>query len=102
ALMSAFPEANVCIAPHSLHAASQDMIRAAAAFAREFGCKMHVHVAEAAYEGQRTLAQFGATPVELLARLGALDERTVAVHAIYVSDDEKELLAQREASVIHN
>src|SRR6185437_826445 len=30
------------------------------------------------------------------------DERTVAVHAIYVSDDEKELLAQRGASVIHN
>ena len=101
-LIDAFPQANVCVAPHSLHAASQDMIRAAAEFARAFGCKMHVHVAEAAYEGERTLAQFGATPVELLARLGALDERTVAVHAIYISAAEKELLAQRKASVIHN
>lgn len=102
ALMDAFPDANVCVAPHSLHAASQDMIRTAAEFARQHGCKMHVHVAEAAYEGQRTLAQFGATPVELLARLDALDARTVAVHAIYITQAEKELLAQRGASVIHN
>lgn len=101
-LMDAYPRANVCVAPHSLHAASNEMIRAAAEFAREFGCRMHVHVAEAAYEGERTLERFGATPVELLERLGALDERTVAIHAIYVSDREKELLAQRGASVVHN
>ncbi len=102
ALMQVFPEANVCVAPHSLHAASQDMIRAAADFAREFDCAMHVHVAEAAYEGERTLAEFGATPIELLDRLGALDERTVAIHAIHITEEEKALIAQRGARVIHN
>lgn len=102
ALLEGFPDANVCVAPHSLHAASHEMIRAAAEFSREFGCKMHVHVAEAQYEGERTQAQFGATPIALLARLGALDERTVAVHAIYASQAEKQLLAQCGASVIHN
>ena len=95
-------QAEICVAPHSLHAASQDMIRAAAVFAREFDCAMHVHVAEAAYEGERTLAEFGATPIELLARLDALDERTVAIHAIHITEEEKALLAERGARVIHN
>lgn len=102
ALMDAFPAANVCVAPHSLHAASPAMITAAAEFARDRGCAMHVHVAEAAYEGERTLAQFGATPIALLERLRALDERTVAIHAIYIGEAEKDAIAAAGARVIHN
>ena len=101
-LRERFPWANVCVAPHSLHAASHGMIRAAAAFAREYDCMMHVHVAEASYEGEETLAEYGATPIALLDRLDALNERTVAIHAIYITEEEKRLLAERDARVIHN
>jgi 5-methylthioadenosine/S-adenosylhomocysteine deaminase len=102
ALMSEFPEVHICVAPHSLHAASHEMIRQAAAFAADRDCMLHVHVAEAQYEGAQTLERFGATPVSLLQELGALNERTVAVHAIYITDDEKRLLAQERSRVIHN
>jgi len=102
ALMQAYPEANVCVAPHSLHAASHEMIRASHEFARAHECMMHIHVAEASYEGNETLEKFGATPIRLLENLGVLDERTIAVHAIYIDDGEKALLAERNARVIHN
>ena len=102
ALMREFPDVHICVAPHSLHAASQEMIRAAAEFAREQDCMMHVHVAEARYEGEETLQRFGATPIGLLERLGALNERTIAIHAIYMSDTDKDLLAQSGSRVIHN
>jgi 5-methylthioadenosine/S-adenosylhomocysteine deaminase len=101
-LMQRYPWANVCVAPHSLHAASPEMIRAAADFARSYDCMLHVHVAEASYEGEQTLERFGATPVMLLDRLDALDRRTVAIHAIYITPEEKRLLAERDARVIHN
>ncbi|MHB8146401.1 MAG: amidohydrolase family protein [Vulcanimicrobiaceae bacterium] len=101
-LQSRYPWANVCVAPHSLHAASPDMIRAAAAFARSQDCRMHVHVAEASYEGEQTLQEHGTTPVGLLDRLDALDERTVAIHAIYIDRDEQRLLGERGSAVIHN
>jgi 5-methylthioadenosine/S-adenosylhomocysteine deaminase len=101
-LMRRFPEANVCIAPHSLHAASREMIRAAGQFSRERNCMLHVHVAEAAYEGDETQRSSGRTPVALLDDLGALSERTVAIHAIYLSDDDANLLATRGAHVVHN
>ncbi|MDH2909403.1 MAG: amidohydrolase family protein [Candidatus Eremiobacteraeota bacterium] len=102
ALLDRHPDINFCVAPHSLHAASPAMIEAAAAFAAEYDCMLHVHVAEAAYEGEATLREHGATPIRFLDRLGALNERCVAVHAIYIDDEEKELLAERGARVIHN
>lgn len=102
ALMAEFEDVHVCVAPHSLHAASPQMIRAAAEFSADKDCMLHVHVAEAQYEGAQTLERFGATPISLLAQLGALNERTVAIHAIYITEEEKRMLAQAGARVVHN
>lgn len=102
ALMAEFPDVHICVAPHSLHAASRDMIRASAEFSTSKDCMLHVHVAEAQYEGAETLEQFGATPISLLQQLGALSERTVAIHAIYITEEEKRMLAQAGARVVHN
>lgn len=102
ALMAEFRDVHICVAPHSLHAASHDMIRAAAAFAADRDCMLHVHVAEAQYEGAETLERFGATPISLLQHLGALNERTVAIHAIYITEEEKQMLASAGARVVHN
>ena len=101
-LLATHADINFCVAPHSLHAASPAMIEAAAAFAAEHDCMLHVHVAEAAYEGAATLSEHGATPIRLLDRLGALNERCVAIHAIYIDEEEQALLAARGARVIHN
>ncbi len=101
-LLDEYPEINLCVAPHSLHAASPEMIAAAWEFARERDLLVHMHLAEAAYEGEQTQQKFGATPVMLLQHMGLLDERLVAVHAIYLSVEEKKRLAAAGARVVHN
>ncbi len=101
-LLEGFPAANVCVAPHSLHAASQDMIVAAHAFAVDRDCAMHIHLAEAPYEAAQVRERFGTTPLRLLDRWGVLDERTVAIHAIYLDDEERDMLARAGARVVHN
>ncbi|GAC1657176.1 MAG: amidohydrolase family protein [Vulcanimicrobiaceae bacterium] len=93
---------NICVAPHSLHAASPAMIQASTQFAAARDLFVHIHVAEAQYEGEQTMAAHGATPVELLHRLDVLNERLVAVHAIYLSEKEKNLLGRAGARVVHN
>lgn len=93
-LIARYPDSNICVAPHSLHAASREMVRAAMECALAHDLMMHIHLAER--------AAHGATPVALLDRWGVLNERVVAVHAIYLSADEKRLLAQRGARVVHN
>lgn len=102
ALRSAYPDIRICVAPHSLHGASEQMLRAAAAFARDEACDLHIHVAETRAEVALALERFGTTPVLALDRMGVLDERTVAIHAIHVTQEEKELLANRRVRVVRN
>lgn len=95
------PLISVQPAPHSLHASSPDTIRAALDLATELDVPFHLHLAEASYERDMTVERFGLTPVRLLADRGLLDERLVAIHAVWVDDEEIDLLADARAGVVH-
>lgn len=92
----------VCPAPHSLHAASPEMTRAAVDLAREMGVPAHMHVAEARYEVEQVKARTGLTPIAYLDSLGVLGPHFVAVHAIWQTEEEKDLMGERGAALIHN
>src|SRR5688500_10264302 len=88
-------------APHSPHGASPAMLRAGFEVAEAEDTVFHVHVAEGRYEGERTLREHGATPVRYLDRLGVLGPRTVAVHCVWLDDEEIALMGQRGAAVAY-
>jgi len=92
---------DVHAAPHSPHGASPAMIRSGAEVAETENVPMHVHVAEGRYEGERTLREHGATPVRHLDRLGALGRHTVAVHAVWLDDEEVALMGARGAALAY-
>lgn len=102
ALRAAHPESRICIAPHSIHGASEQMLRAAASFARDEACDAHIHVAETISEVALSKERYGTTPVLALERIGALDERSVVVHALHVTEEEKDALARRRARLVRN
>src|SRR3989475_12970559 len=92
---------DVPAAPHSPHGASPTMMRAGWEVAETENVPMHVHVAEGRYEGERTLREHGATPVRHLDRLGALGARTIAVHAVWLDDEEVALMGARGAALAY-
>jgi len=92
---------DVHAAPHSPHGASPAMLRAGAEVAATENVPMHVHVAEGRYEGERTLREHGATPVRHLERLGALSRHTIAVHAVWLDDEEVALMGARGAALAY-
>jgi 5-methylthioadenosine/S-adenosylhomocysteine deaminase len=94
----AFPQP----APHSIHAASPEMIQAGANLAAEFGLPFHIHVAEGRYERESTLERHGRTPVAFLDSLGVLSDRTVMVHCVWVDDNDLAIMAERGVKVVHN
>jgi 5-methylthioadenosine/S-adenosylhomocysteine deaminase len=89
-------------APHSIHAASPEMIQAGAALAEEFGIPFHIHVAEGRYERELALDRHGASPVGFLDSLGVLSPRSLLVHCVWVDDADLDLMAEREVTVVHN
>jgi 5-methylthioadenosine/S-adenosylhomocysteine deaminase len=95
------PTVAVQPAPHSPHGASAAMIRAGWEIAEAEGCPFHIHVAEGRYEGERTRAEHGATPVRYLDKLGVLGPRTIGVHCVWLDDEEIVLMGARGAALAY-
>lgn len=90
------PMVTVLPAPHSLHAASVEMVQAGHELAKELGTAFHIHVAEEPFEVEQVQREHGGlTPVELLDKIGVVDERMVIIHGVWLKDSEVELLGQR-------
>ena len=91
------PDVVVGVAPHSVRAVPPSWLAPLSEYARGHGMPLHMHVAEQAREVDECLAETGRRPVELLADLGVLSERFVAVHATNVAPHEARLLGQARA-----
>ena len=89
-------------APHSIHAASPEMIQAGEALAEELGVPFHIHVAEGRYEREQSISEHALSPVRFLDSLGVLSERTLMVHCVWVDEDDLTVMADRGVKVIHN
>jgi 5-methylthioadenosine/S-adenosylhomocysteine deaminase len=95
------PWVSVQPAPHSLHAASPETIELALGLARALRVPCHLHLAEAAYERALVADRYGTTPVRLLAERGLLAPELLTVHAVWVDDEELDLIAEAGAGVVH-
>lgn len=96
------PTVWVCPAPHSPHAASGEMIQAGWRLAREAGTRFHVHVAEGRYEVEQIRQTHGLTPMRWLDALGVVGPEMVAVHCVWLDDEEIALMGRRGASLAYN
>lgn len=75
-------------APHSLHAASPEMIRAGHALAKEMGTVFHIHVAEEPFEVEQVQKEYGLRTIETLDRFGVVDRSMVMIHGVWLSEKE--------------
>jgi len=96
---SADPNVRIGIAPHSVRAVPPSWIAPLAEHAKRHGMPFHMHVAEQQREIEECVGETGKRPVELLADLGVLDERFVAVHATNLLPHEARLLAPSFACI---
>jgi formimidoylglutamate deiminase len=92
-------DVRIGVAPHSVRAVPPSWLSPIAAYAREHGLPLHMHVAEQPAEIRACLEETGRRPVELLADHGVLDDRFVAVHATHLAAHEPALLGAARAFV---
>ncbi|MDQ3964418.1 MAG: amidohydrolase family protein [Actinomycetota bacterium] len=95
------PLVSIQPAPHSLHACEPATLAMARDVARDLGVPWHLHLAEARYEIDLVAERYGTTPVRLLQREGLLDDGLVAIHAVWVDDEELDLLAEHGSGIVH-
>ncbi|MEX6502139.1 TRZ/ATZ family hydrolase [Pseudomonas zhanjiangensis] len=95
------PRLKVAFGPHAPYTVSDDKLENIRMLAEELDAGIHMHVHETAFEVQQSLSQRGERPLARLARLGLLGPRFQAVHMTQVDEDDLELLATSNSSVIH-
>jgi 5-methylthioadenosine/S-adenosylhomocysteine deaminase len=112
------PVCRIGVSPHAPYTVSEDLFRTVAAFAREEGLPVAIHVAESVEEvafvrdGTGAFARNhrergievkarGAGPLEYLDGLGVLDRSTLAIHAIHAGAAAIGMMADRGVAVAH-
>jgi 5-methylthioadenosine/S-adenosylhomocysteine deaminase len=96
------PRVTVCPAPHSLHGASEPMIRAGAESARAVGVPWHIHLAEEKFQVDDALARYGKTPLRAVDAMGLVGPDLVAVHGCWFDEGERAMLGERGAALAYN
>ncbi len=93
----------VAISPINLLYCSDESIKRTIEIMREFGVCMHSHVAESKQELEAIKERFGQRGyIEAFQSLGALNDHFQAVHAVWISDKEIELIQEYGSHVIYN
>ena len=93
---------NIIPAPHSLHAASTEMILAGHELAKEFGTKYHMHVAEEPFEVEQVKKEHGGlTPLEYLDKIGVVDDSMVIIHGVWLKQQEIQNLGSKGGGLVY-
>jgi cytosine/adenosine deaminase-related metal-dependent hydrolase len=91
----------IIIAPCSPFSVTEELMRQSAVWARQRGLTLHTHVAETLDEEEFCLQKVGLRPVEYMQELGWVGEDVWYAHAIYLSEEEIDLLAETGTGVAH-
>lgn len=89
------------VAPHSAYALPLEALDAVAAAARERDALVHIHLAETEDEGATLEREHGKSVPALLAERGFFAGRTLAAHAVWLSERDLDLLREHDVGVAH-
>jgi cytosine/adenosine deaminase-related metal-dependent hydrolase len=90
------------VAPSGPQRCTDDLLLAAADFADKHDTAYHIHVLETKVQFITGRELYGKTLVQHLHDTGTLRERVTMAHAIWITDEDIELMADSGCSVAHN
>jgi 5-methylthioadenosine/S-adenosylhomocysteine deaminase len=90
------------IAPHADYTLHEATLKATRALADRLHVPLIIHLAETQDEVKTVEAAHHQTPVAYLDTLGFWGARTLAAHAVWVTDEDIRILAARHVGVSHN
>ena len=90
------------IAPHAPYTVSEDHLKAARSFSDRTGAPIVTHIEETKREVDDSIKAKGASPIVYLNRIGFLNNRVIAAHVVWPSEEELGLLKQLGVGIVHN
>jgi len=92
---------NVSLAPHMFQTTSLKTYQECKKLAEENDLLLTTHLAETRQEVNYCLKKYKQRPIEILAKAGILDQKTILAHGCWLTKKEIKILAQSGASIAH-
>jgi len=90
------------LGPHAIYTVSPKSLRWTKQFADDHDCIIHIHLSESQGEIADCISQHGKRPVHYLKDVGFLGPNVVAVHGIWLDEEELTILADHDCKIVHN
>lgn len=90
------------IAPHAPYTVSEEHLKAIRALSDKLNAPVIIHLAETQKEVDDVLKLKKARPIEYLARINFLSNRTIAAHVVWANEAELDLLKRFNVGIAHN
>lgn len=90
----------VRVSPVGLPACTEELIRGSRALADELGIGIHTHCSEGDIETENSYERFNMSEVEALEKFGLLGPDCQLVHCIWLTDRDKQIIADYDCSVV--
>ena len=71
-------------------------------YAQKKDLGIHVHVSETTAEHQGSLDRNGKTPIQTLDQYGVWDNRAIAAHCVWTTEEDWAIMAKKGVSCVHN
>ncbi|MEC5385720.1 8-oxoguanine deaminase [Uliginosibacterium sp. H3] len=92
---------HIAVAPCSPFSVSRELMRESAVLAREYGVRLHTHLAENVKDVSYSLEKFGMTPAEYAESLGWTGNDVWHAHCVQLDDAGINLFARSGTGVAH-
>ena len=89
------------IAPHAPYTNTDYSLKEASRIAHKYDIPFTIHLSEMDFEMRKYADEYGKTPVAYLADLGVLDEKVIAAHGIFFTDEDIKILKDNNVAVAH-
>jgi 5-methylthioadenosine/S-adenosylhomocysteine deaminase len=95
------PLIGFCLAPHAPYTVSDASFERILTLSAQLNLPVHCHIHETRHEIEESLKQHEAQPLLRLKRLGLLGPGFIGVHAVHLTGDDIELLAETGTHIAH-
>ena len=90
------------LGPHAPYTCPPEYLKKVAAAAETLQTPLHIHLSETRFEVEESLKIHGLRPIELMEKIGLLEQKVLAAHCVHLTPGEIVALAAKGVAVAHN
>lgn len=87
---------------HAEYTNVESCVRYMAEVTKDLGATMHIHLSETKKEHDEAILRRGVTPTEFFYKAGIFESPVVAAHCVYLTDEDRAIMAEYNATAVHN